>query len=91
MPSPVPVAEQRHPLHDRLMKQNGLGAPTDEAEMRHIADAAGFFAPELEILAFPAWGCLPYDRSLPSLRATAERLRNETSARTSAVKMRIMG
>jgi transcription-repair coupling factor (superfamily II helicase) len=46
----------------------------DEAAMRHIADAATFFAPELDLLAFPAWDCLPYDRSSPSLRSTAERL-----------------
>jgi transcription-repair coupling factor (superfamily II helicase) len=46
----------------------------DEAAMRAIADAAGYFAPELEVLAFPAWDCLPYDRSSPSLRTTAERL-----------------
>ncbi len=46
----------------------------DEAAMRHVADAAGFFAPELETLSFPAWDCLPYDRSSPSLRSTSERL-----------------
>jgi transcription-repair coupling factor (superfamily II helicase) len=46
----------------------------DEAAMRAIGDAATFFAPELELLTFPAWDCLPYDRSSPSLRATSERL-----------------
>ncbi|USI73050.1 transcription-repair coupling factor [Sphingomonas morindae] len=46
----------------------------DEAQMRGIADAAGFFAPELELLSFPAWDCLPYDRASPSLRISAERL-----------------
>jgi transcription-repair coupling factor (superfamily II helicase) len=46
----------------------------DEAAMRAIGDAATYFAPELEVLAFPAWDCLPYDRSSPSLRATSERL-----------------
>jgi len=46
----------------------------DEAAMRALADAAHYFAPELELLTFPAWDCLPYDRSSPSLRATAERL-----------------
>src|SRR3954465_2213921 len=46
----------------------------DEAAMRALADAAGFFAPELEVLSFPAWDCLPYDRSSPSLRSTSERL-----------------
>ena len=46
----------------------------DEAAMRHIVDAAHYFAPELETLSYPAWDCLPYDRSSPSLRATSERL-----------------
>src|SRR5919202_5047870 len=46
----------------------------DEAAMRALADAATYFAPELEVLTFPAWDCLPYDRSSPSLRSTSERL-----------------
>jgi len=46
----------------------------DESAMRAIADAAAYFAPELQVLAFPAWDCLPYDRSSPSLRSTSERL-----------------
>src|SRR5688572_13089050 len=46
----------------------------DEAAMRHIVDAAHYFAPELQTLSFPAWDCLPYDRSSPSLRSTSERL-----------------
>ena len=58
----------------RAAKGRAVFVAPDEAAMRHIQDAAGFFAPELEILAFPAWDCLPYDRSSPSLRSTAERL-----------------
>jgi transcription-repair coupling factor (superfamily II helicase) len=46
----------------------------DEAAMRALADAAAYFAPELEVLTFPAWDCLPYDRASPSLRMTSERL-----------------
>jgi transcription-repair coupling factor (superfamily II helicase) len=46
----------------------------DEAAMRALADAASYFAPELDVLSFPAWDCLPYDRSSPSLRSTSERL-----------------
>jgi transcription-repair coupling factor (superfamily II helicase) len=46
----------------------------DEAAMRHIADAAHYFAPELETLTFPSWDCLPYDRSSPSIRSSSERL-----------------
>lgn len=46
----------------------------DDAAMRAVADAAAFFAPEIDVLSFPAWDCLPYDRASPSLRATSERM-----------------
>ena len=46
----------------------------DEAAMRAICDTAGFFAPELEIIEFPAWDCLPYDRASPALSVSARRL-----------------
>ena len=47
---------------------------SDDAEMRAIAATAPFFAPELEIVTFPAWDCLAYDRASPSLRVMAERI-----------------
>lgn len=46
----------------------------DEAAMRAVAATAQVFAPELEILAFPAWDCLPYDRASPTLHVMAERM-----------------
>ena len=46
----------------------------DEAAMRAVADTAQTFAPELEVVSFPAWDCLPYDRASPALRVMAERL-----------------
>ncbi|HEX8193099.1 MAG TPA: transcription-repair coupling factor, partial [Allosphingosinicella sp.] len=58
----------------RASKGRAVFIAPDEAAMRHIADAATYFAPELEVLGFPAWDCLPYDRSSPSLRSTSERL-----------------
>jgi transcription-repair coupling factor (superfamily II helicase) len=58
----------------RAAKGRAVFVAPDEAAMRALADAAGYFAPELEVLSFPAWDCLPYDRSSPSLRATSERL-----------------
>jgi transcription-repair coupling factor (superfamily II helicase) len=47
---------------------------TAEAEMRAVADAAAFFAPELDVIEFPAWDCLPYDRASPALSVSARRL-----------------
>ncbi|TMJ14007.1 MAG: transcription-repair coupling factor [Alphaproteobacteria bacterium] len=58
----------------RAAKGRAVFVAPDEAAMRHIADAAAYFAPELEVLTYPAWDCLPYDRSSPSLRSTSERL-----------------
>ncbi len=46
----------------------------DDAAMRAIAATAPFFAPEIEVIQFPAWDCLPYDRASPSLRIMAERI-----------------
>ncbi|VVT06210.1 Transcription-repair-coupling factor [Sphingomonas sp. EC-HK361] len=46
----------------------------DENAMRAIAATAPYFAPELEVVTFPAWDCLPYDRASPTLRVMAERV-----------------
>ncbi|RVQ68988.1 transcription-repair coupling factor [Croceicoccus ponticola] len=46
----------------------------DEQAMAAIVDAAPFFAPELDVIEFPAWDCLPYDRSSPALSVSARRL-----------------
>ncbi|MCC6478257.1 MAG: transcription-repair coupling factor [Sphingomonadaceae bacterium] len=46
----------------------------DDAAMRTLADTVPFFAPELEILQFPAWDCLPYDRASPSTVITSQRM-----------------
>lgn len=47
---------------------------SDESEMRAIASTAPYFAPEIQVVQFPAWDCLPYDRASPSLRVMSERL-----------------
>ena len=46
----------------------------DEAAMRALADTVPVFSPDVEVLALPAWDCLPYDRASPALRVMAERM-----------------
>ena len=46
----------------------------DEAAMRALADTVPIFAPDVEVIALPAWDCLPYDRASPALRVMAERM-----------------
>ncbi|HKX77935.1 MAG TPA: transcription-repair coupling factor [Novosphingobium sp.] len=46
----------------------------NDAAMSAAAEAAAFFAPELDVIEFPAWDCLPYDRASPALSVSARRL-----------------
>src|SRR5688500_13554838 len=39
-----------------------------------IIEALAFVAPDLPVLEFPAWDCLPYDRVSPGSDAAARRL-----------------
>ena len=58
----------------RAAKTRAVFIAPDEAAMRAIAATAAYFAPEIEIIEYPAWDCLPYDRSSPTLRVMAERI-----------------
>lgn len=49
-------------------------ATRDDARMARLAEALAFFMPEAEILRFPAWDCLPYDRVSPNPVLVSERV-----------------
>ena len=74
--SSVPRGAQPLVLADlaRAAKGRGVFVAPDEAAMSAVAEAAKFFAPELEVIEFPAWDCLPYDRASPALAISARRL-----------------
>ena len=42
--------------------------------MQRFADALAFFHPNLSVLTFPAWDCLPYDRVSPNGEITSRRI-----------------
>ncbi len=46
----------------------------DDSRMARLAEAVAFFAPEVEIVRFPAWDCLPYDRVSPNAEIVSERV-----------------
>ncbi len=58
----------------RAAKGRALFIAADDNALRQIADTVPFFAPEIEILQFPAWDCLPFDRASPTLSITAQRM-----------------
>jgi len=45
-----------------------------DREMEQIREGLSFFAPELPVFSFPAWDCLPYDRSSPATSIMAQRI-----------------
>ena len=46
----------------------------DEMRMMGLVEALGFFAPDLEVMSFPAWDCLPYDRVGPHRDMVSRRI-----------------
>ncbi len=46
----------------------------DDTQASMIAETALFFEPDLDVLNFPAWDSLPYDRASPASRIMADRL-----------------
>jgi transcription-repair coupling factor (superfamily II helicase) len=46
----------------------------DDQRLAVLAEALALFAPDIEILRFPAWDCLPYDRVSPAAVLVAQRL-----------------
>jgi transcription-repair coupling factor (superfamily II helicase) len=70
----------------RLAREAGLPAvlhvAEDEARIARMAESLRFFAPQLDVLTFPAWDCVPYDRVSPNSEAVARRI--ETLTRLAA-------
>ena len=62
--------------------QDILHVARDGQRLERLQDGLRFFTPEREVLVFPAWDCLPYDRLSPHPDIVAERL--ETLCRLAA-------
>jgi len=46
----------------------------DDKRMAAMADALAFFAPDMPVMSFSAWDCLPYDRVSPSADVSSARM-----------------
>ena len=51
-----------------------LHVARDDRRLSALSEAFGFFAPEIEVISFPAWDCLPYDRVSPRAEIVAQRV-----------------
>ncbi len=46
----------------------------DDVRLSAVKDSLRFFSPDVTVLAFPAWDCVPYDRVSPHADVVAERM-----------------
>ncbi len=61
---------------ERLRVDGGVGLfiARDHGRMGEFVQALGFFSKDIEVVEFPAWDCLPYDRLSPTSSISAERM-----------------
>jgi transcription-repair coupling factor (superfamily II helicase) len=61
---------------EAALRLNGLVlfVTPDDVRASAAADAIRFFAPKAQVLPFPAWDCLPYDRVSPKPDIVGQRL-----------------
>ncbi|MDE8349604.1 MAG: CarD family transcriptional regulator, partial [Acidocella sp.] len=76
----------------RLGEHTGpvLHIARDDARLAGLAEAIGFFGPEIEVVQFPAWDCLPYDRVSPNGAIIAERISSLSRLQADPGKKRII-
>src|SRR5207237_1780463 len=74
----------------RLAAESGSGiwlhVCRDDGRMSRFAAALAFFHPGLNVLTFPAWDCLPYDRVSPNGEITSRRIDTLTRLAGGAAK-----
>ncbi|NNE88168.1 MAG: transcription-repair coupling factor [Silicimonas sp.] len=59
------------------LEKNGTCAvhvARDDKRMLAMREALAFFAPDLPVISFPGWDCLPYDRVSPNADISAARM-----------------
>lgn len=72
--APVPVSARACALATR-QERIVIHVAASDKEMAAVAAGLGFFAPDREIIEFPAWDSNPYDRASPNQRILAQRIR----------------
>ncbi|MEA3082091.1 MAG: hypothetical protein QOD54_1759, partial [Sphingomonadales bacterium] len=87
---PLLAANLARAAHGTGKGARAVAIVADEAAMRALADTVPLFAPEVEVLTFPGWDCLPYDRASPALRVMAERLATLSALQSTSDKPQLL-
>ncbi|SMX44918.1 transcription-repair coupling factor [Maliponia aquimaris] len=72
-------APEGHDARLLLREVERAGGPVvhvarDDRRLAALRDALAFFAPNMPVVIFPAWDCLPYDRVSPNADISAARM-----------------
>jgi transcription-repair coupling factor (superfamily II helicase) len=88
----VPEGVDAQLLVRRLGEADGpvLHIARDDHRLAGLAEAVAFFGPEVEVVQFPAWDCLPYDRVSPNGAIIAERIAALSRLQAAPGKKRIV-
>jgi transcription-repair coupling factor (superfamily II helicase) len=88
----VPEGVDAAVLVRRLGEHDGpvLHIARDDTRLAGLTEAIGFFGPEVEVVQFPAWDCLPYDRVSPNGAIIAERIAALSRLQASPAAKRIV-
>ena len=75
------IGEAPDGLHALLIAELARAAPggvihvaRDDARMMAVFHGLRFYAPDIEVLTFSAWDCLPYDRVSPNAELVSRRM-----------------
>ena len=74
--SGVPEGYDARYLLDEVARQGGpvLHIARDDKRLASLRAALRFFAPDMPVMVFPGWDCLPYDRVSPNADISAQRM-----------------
>jgi len=73
----APEGHDAHVLSDLVTGGHAntlLHVCRDDGRMARFRAALNFFAPDIKVLSFPAWDCLPYDRVSPNAEIVSRRI-----------------
>jgi len=67
-----------------------LYVAVDEFSAEKLASGLRLFAPDVEIVIFPAWDCIPYDRVSPSVSVVSRRIKALSNIVKKTAKKRVV-
>ncbi|MCA0043783.1 transcription-repair coupling factor [Celeribacter litoreus] len=72
----APEGVDAHLLAREVARQDGpvIHVARDDKRLAALRDGLRFFAPDLPVIEFPAWDCLPFDRVSPNADLSAKRM-----------------